>query len=1078
MVRLKYEDFNEHSQSPLMTWSKMKQRLISIQEVKVSSQSAEQSYMSTLTVIANNVFALIIVVFLSAFQISCTLSANISSLNAESSSKRITLKIQDNNNHVDINEGSTIVLIVSQSEALTKDSFVKLHIEENGFTINSSFNGSFPISQTLKAGDSVTSFTLNSLHDPTVTGQKSFRILLESENPEVIGTQLDLNLLDLEADQPTLSVSDISVTEGQNAVLNFSLNHTHTQAVTLNYSTVSGSAVAGTHFVTKSGPLTIPAGVTSQPLSISTIANPAEICASDKTFSVQISNVQSATFTATSPLVTITDPDRPTVSIGNTSGVEGTNLNFTVSLSAICANYDVGFNWQTSAGGTATNNVDFTQSSGTGTISKGSLTTNVSVASIQDVLTESTETFNVVLMSATNATVLVAIGIGSIQDDDFGSFNISGVSAATDLAIDAYLSNSANPTVNWSSSTGASSYDVTIYEDDGTTIKCPLTNTAATSLSFSSCNLTAGLYYKTLVNAKSATGSKPADNSLYRFYVNQSPTLHSSGSGPYYVLAGNSITISAQGGPSPTVGIANDPESETVSFRTINTPSKGTLGANDATSFTLNTSAADFGKSIINVDISDPRGGILTTDVSVFIVQPYTWTGMTSTNWNTPSNWCGSVAANKRSCIGAAALPSSPSVIYFDNTCTSIYTCSPTTPGNIDVTGIRISANGFTQGASNTITVGSSGWTQTGGSFTGSNATIQINASLNLAGTGTFTSTSGSLNIIGGGLSLNSNFSHNNGSVNLNTYSFSISSTSSFYNLTLSVWTAHILTLQNNFTILNDLSLAGAGNTDGFQFDVYGNVSSSRSGSGSTKLRFLGTNNQSMQSGSPGNLPATIVEKTGGILTGGANVAIVGGGLVVASGNVDFTNTSLSMSGGGANQIKLAGNTVKDLTISVWSSGSLYLSDNLIVSNSLNLTGGGSLLPGTPGVKISAGGNVSINFGCGCWAGPINIEMTGNVDSTLSIGSAGGTIAGAAFGGNLIINKPMDTVVMLQSHLSMTQTGQTLVVTSGGMNMMGYNLTTLGLSLSSTTLTKSSGVLTVNGSTIGTGSLYGGTIDP
>lgn len=1014
------------------------------------------------------------------FQSACTLNASISDLNSATNNQNlISLKVQGNITKVDVNEGATLVMIITQSAALSSDSSIQLSLEELGFSATSAFQDTFPISQVIKAGETATTVTFVTKHDPSVTGNKAFRLLVSSGNSNILGTQLDLNIIDLEINQPTLTINDMTVNEGQQALINFTLNHASTENVTLDYTTIDGTASSGTHYTPKSGNITIAAGTTSQTLTIDTTAIPAEVCASDRQLSIQITNVQKAQFSGTSPKITIKDPDRPTLSMNTPSVNENTPLVFTLTLSSVCSQHDVTFNWQTSEI-TATNNVDYTYSSGSGTIPKGNLNTTVSITTLNDALYESSETLRLNISNIANSSMSPnSYADGTIIDDDFGDFSISGVTSSNDSIVDAYLSNSIQPTISWSAAAGATSYDVSIYENDGTTLKCSPVNTINSSLALSSCNLTVGNNYKAVVKALSSTGFKMASNNFFSFYVNQSPTLHVSGSGPYYVMAGSSITVSALGGASPTVGIGSDPEGELLSFTSVGTPSIGSISASSSSSLTLSTASTDFGKSSISVSIEDPRGGLLTHTLEIKIVQAYTWTGALSSAWNTPGNWCGSVSADKRSCVGAGATPSGTHVIYFDNTCSSAFSCSPITTSNISVAGVRISANGFSQGTGFSLTIGTSGWTQSGGSFMGSDSAIQFsNSSLTLSSTGSFTSTSGTLSIAGGTLSFNNNFTHNNGTVALNTSTYTFTSASDFYNLSFGIWTSHAISLSSNIIVRNTLNLSGAGNLSGYQIDVYGDVSSTKTNSGTTKVRLVGNNNQSLASSGGGALPRLIIDKTGGLVTGGSTLSVLSGGIEVLNGSVDFTNTDMSLSGGGGEPIQLAGNPVKSLAINLWTAGNLVIKDNLTVINDLTLNGNGIPTPGFAGVKISTGGNLNVNLACACWGGKVNIEMTGASNSTISVGSAGGTVAGSVFGGNLIINKNPAAVVSLQSHLNMTQTGQTLVVTSGSFDMAGYNATILGLSLNSTVLTKTAGTLTVNGIVVGTGSLYGGTINP
>lgn len=142
--------------------------------------------------------------------------------------------------------------------------------------------------------------------------------------------------------------------------------------------------------------------------------------------------------------------------------------------------------------------------------------------------------------------------------------------------------------------------------------------------------------------------------------------------------------------------------------------------------------------------------------VWVKVMHTYTWTGDKSDVWNDPANWCGTVKSDFTGCEGQSAKPTTTSILYFDETCSSTFTCVPTTNENIEVNGVVIKENGFRQGSGFTISIGRSlalgnplpatlpyGFHMTGGQFFGGNNKITINqgAPFNIAG-GTFNSTS------------------------------------------------------------------------------------------------------------------------------------------------------------------------------------------------------------------------------------------------------------------------------------------------------------------------------------------------
>ena len=108
----------------------------------------------------------------------------------------------------------------------------------------------------------------------------------------------------------------------------------------------------------------------------------------------------------------------------------------------------------------------------------------------------------------------------TIMYSDITVFSITGITGGTDVTADSWLSNGNTPVINWGDTTGESSYEVTIYESDGTTVKCAKATKATndTSHDFSSCTLTDHTSYKVRVIAKDASGnSREAANSPYLF---------------------------------------------------------------------------------------------------------------------------------------------------------------------------------------------------------------------------------------------------------------------------------------------------------------------------------------------------------------------------------------------------------------------------------------------------------------------------------------------------------------------------------------------------------------------------------
>jgi hypothetical protein len=115
------------------------------------------------------------------------------------------------------------------------------------------------------------------------------------------------------------------------------------------------------------------------------------------------------------------------------------------------------------------------------------------------------------------------IQLNIIVTEDPSNFLITGVTGGSDAIEDSRLTDGLLPTVNWNDTTYEGNYQITLYEDDGTTVACAQVSIAAdiTSHTFSSCSLTRGQVYKAKVVARAGVGSNDVDatNNFYEFIV-------------------------------------------------------------------------------------------------------------------------------------------------------------------------------------------------------------------------------------------------------------------------------------------------------------------------------------------------------------------------------------------------------------------------------------------------------------------------------------------------------------------------------------------------------------------------------
>ncbi|MFN8491541.1 MAG: Calx-beta domain-containing protein [Caldilineaceae bacterium] len=110
---------------------------------------------------------------------------------------------------------------------------------------------------------------------------------------------------------PRLTINDMTINENAgNVVFTVSLAPASSQAVSVNYATANGSAVAGSDYTARSGTLTFNAGVTSAQITIPIIND--TVVESDETFVVNLSNAVNATIADNQGSGTIKDDDSAT----------------------------------------------------------------------------------------------------------------------------------------------------------------------------------------------------------------------------------------------------------------------------------------------------------------------------------------------------------------------------------------------------------------------------------------------------------------------------------------------------------------------------------------------------------------------------------------------------------------------------------------------------------------------------------------------------------------------------------------------------------------------------------------------
>ncbi len=223
--------------------------------------------------------------------------------------------------------------------------------------------------------------------------------------------------------QPVISINNASVSESSaSSSVTVNLSNPSNQPVTLDYTTVSGTAVAPEDFIEQSGVLTFAPNTQAMVIDIP-IQNDT-VDESDESFSLVLSNASNATLGANSSanIVIVRDPNDsiPAVTISDSEALEDVasgTMEFTVSLTAPNSN-TISVDYNTSDV-TATAPDDYVATGGNLSFAPNQTTQTISVDIVDNTFEEPDETFSLTLSNPIGATLSAhSAAIGTITDND------------------------------------------------------------------------------------------------------------------------------------------------------------------------------------------------------------------------------------------------------------------------------------------------------------------------------------------------------------------------------------------------------------------------------------------------------------------------------------------------------------------------------------------------------------------------------------------------------------------------------------------------------------------------------------
>ena len=235
---------------------------------------------------------------------------------------------------------------------------------------------------------------------------------------------------------PALSIADASGTEGVGELaFPVTLSARSLAAVTVDYASMDGTAVAGGDYGAVGGTLTFAPGETAMTIRVPVVDDLLDE-ANEESFAVTLSAPVGATLDAGAATGAIRDDDAPpALSVADAAGGEDAgSLEFAVTLDAP-SGLAVSLTYATTDG-TATAGSDYAAASGTLALAPGEVSGTIRVAILDDGLDEADEeTFALTLSALENATAADGSATGTIRDDDLAPPAVAGQLPAALLCV-------------------------------------------------------------------------------------------------------------------------------------------------------------------------------------------------------------------------------------------------------------------------------------------------------------------------------------------------------------------------------------------------------------------------------------------------------------------------------------------------------------------------------------------------------------------------------------------------------------------------------------------------------------------
>ena len=277
-------------------------------------------------------------------------------------------------------------------------------------------------------GDTSMTVTVPTGDDTTDEDDETLTLTLSGAANAGIGTATATGTIDNDDTAPSLSVEDASAMEGDPLTFTVELAAVSGRTVTVGYATADGtattasSAPGGADYTARSGTLSFAPGTLTQPVAVPTRQETTD--EDDETFTLMLSvpvNAGISDGTATGTIAD--DDDPPTMSVADADALEGDDIVFTLTLTAVSGK-TVAVGYATYED-TAVEDEDYTSVQvfreppvGGLKFAPGETEKTVTVATTEDETDEADEIFSFELEDEDNAVLGNDVATGTIRNDE------------------------------------------------------------------------------------------------------------------------------------------------------------------------------------------------------------------------------------------------------------------------------------------------------------------------------------------------------------------------------------------------------------------------------------------------------------------------------------------------------------------------------------------------------------------------------------------------------------------------------------------------------------------------------------